>query len=192
MRRGSANVNEGRTYMKITNVILLVILCSDVSAVTLEGKVVSVHDGDTITILGASRRQHRIRLAEIDAPGISQAFGNQSKKSLSDIVFGKSVKVVQDDVDRYRRVVGRVYVNGIDVSAEQVSRGMTWVYRKYATDKGLYVLRIPRKHRAEEAYSQPRNRADCYLFYLHQRSMRCSCVAVTPIYVAISEKAAIV
>lgn len=126
--------------MKITNVILLVILCSDVSAVTLEGKVVSVHDGDTITILGASRRQHRIRLAEIDAPGISQAFGNQSKKSLSDIVFGKSVKVVQDDVDRYRRVVGRVYVNGIDVSAEQVSRGMTWVYRKYATDKGLYVF----------------------------------------------------
>ncbi|MDQ3773746.1 MAG: thermonuclease family protein [Pseudomonadota bacterium] len=71
---------------------------------------------------------------------MSQAFGNQSKKSLSDIVFGKSVKVVQEDVDRYGRTVGRVYVNGINVSAEQVKRGMAWVYRKYGTDKGLYVL----------------------------------------------------
>jgi endonuclease YncB( thermonuclease family) len=49
------------------------------------------------------------RLAEIDAPEKRQPFGERSKQSLSDLVYGKRVKVNQQDVDRYGRVVGRVY-----------------------------------------------------------------------------------
>ena len=37
-------------------------------------------------------------------------------------------------------VIGRIYVDDLDVSAEMVRRGATWVYRKYATDKHLYAL----------------------------------------------------
>jgi endonuclease YncB( thermonuclease family) len=37
-------------------------------AEVLEGRVVSVADGDTITLLDSNRQQHRIRLAGIDAP----------------------------------------------------------------------------------------------------------------------------
>jgi Micrococcal nuclease (thermonuclease) homologs len=31
-------------------------------------------------------------------------------------------------------------VDGLDVNAEQVERGMAWVYRKYARDQALFAL----------------------------------------------------
>ena len=39
------------------------------------GKVVGVADGDTVTVLDAQQRRHRIRLLGIDAPEQNQAFG---------------------------------------------------------------------------------------------------------------------
>ncbi len=44
---------------------------------TLAGRVVGVHDGDTITVLEAGKTQHKIRLAGIDAPELKQAFGTR-------------------------------------------------------------------------------------------------------------------
>lgn len=108
-------------------------------AVSFEGKVVGVNDGDTITIV-ENKTQVKVRLAQIDAPESNQAFGTQSKKSLSELVYGKTVKVVQEDVDRYKRVVGRVYVNSLDVNKEQVKRGMAWAYRQYMKDKDFQYL----------------------------------------------------
>src|SRR5436853_5931362 len=61
---------------------------------TLSGRVVRVADGDTITVLDATNTQYRVRLEGIDAPESHQAFGTQSKKNLSDIVFGREVTVV--------------------------------------------------------------------------------------------------
>lgn len=57
----------------------------------LQGKVVRVADGDTITILDSQNTQHKIRLMGIDAPEKGQPFGDASKRSLSDLVFGKLV-----------------------------------------------------------------------------------------------------
>ena len=53
----------------------------------LEGRVVGVHDGDTVTLLMVGNQQLKIRLAQIDAPELDQAFGQRSKQSLSDMVF---------------------------------------------------------------------------------------------------------
>ena len=96
--------------------------------------------GDTLTVLTASKQQHRIRLAEIDAPERSQPFGTTSKQSLSDLCFGKEAEVRPRAIDRYKRTVARVMCAGVDANAEQVNRGMAWVYRRYAKDHDLYVL----------------------------------------------------
>lgn len=111
----------------------------------LTGKVVGVSDGDTITVLDAQKIQHKVRLAEIDAPEKAQAFGNKSKQALSTLVFGKSVTVVEQGHDKYKRTIGRVYQGNVDVNAEQVKQGMAWVYRKYSKDKTLLPLEAEAK-----------------------------------------------
>jgi endonuclease YncB( thermonuclease family) len=47
-----------------------------------DGKVVGVHDGDTITVLKDGNTQVKVRLNQIDAPEIGQPFGQASKKAL--------------------------------------------------------------------------------------------------------------
>jgi micrococcal nuclease len=94
------------------------------------GKVVGVSDGDTITVL-ENRIQHKIRLYGIDAPEGGQDFGNRAKKFVSDLVFGKQVRVVKMDIDRYDRVVGMVYVGDVNVNEALVKNGLAWVYQRY-------------------------------------------------------------
>ena len=108
-------------------------------AITHVGRVVGVTDGDTITVL-AGGLEMRVRLAQIDAPERGQPWGSRAKQALSNLVFGKEVRVVQTDVDHYGRVVGRVYAGGQDVNAEMVRGGHAWVYRRYATDQSLHAL----------------------------------------------------
>lgn len=45
----------------------------------LVGKVVGVSDGDTITVLDATKTEHKVRLMGIDAPEKSQDFGKTTK-----------------------------------------------------------------------------------------------------------------
>lgn len=103
------------------------------SAAELAGKVVRVADGDTITVLDASKTQHRIRMTGIDAPESKQAFGNRSRQSLADLVAGKQVTVRWDEQDRYGRILGQVLTpDGQDANLAQVQRGMAWHYAQYA------------------------------------------------------------
>jgi endonuclease YncB( thermonuclease family) len=97
----------------------------------LTGQVVGVTDGDTITVLAAGNVQERIRLASIDAPEKKQPFGQVSKRSLSNLVYDRPVTIEWRKRDRYRRIVGQVFVGGRDVGMEQVRTGMAWHYRKY-------------------------------------------------------------
>jgi micrococcal nuclease len=94
------------------------------------GKVVKVADGDTITVL-EDRAQHRIRLYGIDAPERRQDFSNRAKQFVSDLVFGKQVRIVKQDIDRYGRIVGIVYVDDVCVNEKLVKNGLAWVYRRY-------------------------------------------------------------
>lgn len=114
---------------------LLAGLCVTVQAATLQGRVVTVADGDTLTVLDVNKTQHKIRLAGIDAPEKKQAFGQRSKQSLSELTFGKEVEVEIVKRDRYGREVGKILVNGKDVNLMQVERGMAWFYRQYQREQ---------------------------------------------------------
>ncbi|WP_291010815.1 thermonuclease family protein [Hydrogenophaga sp.] len=93
---------------RLINAFLLLVALSPAWAGVLVGKVVAVADGDTITVLDESKLQHKIRLVGIDAPERKQPFGQRSKELLSDLVFGKTVQVDTEKVDRYGRQIGKV------------------------------------------------------------------------------------
>ena len=75
--------------------IALILAPLRLSAATLEGKVVKVADGDTITVR-VGRERHRIRLQGIDAPERKQPYGRASGRALSALVAGKQVRVEYD------------------------------------------------------------------------------------------------
>jgi endonuclease YncB( thermonuclease family) len=98
------------------------------------GKVVGIADGDTLTLLvpdGASYKQVKVRLGEIDTPESKQPYGERAKQALSDLAYNQQARVVVQDTDKYGRTVGRVYVGSLDVNAELVKQGAAWVYRQY-------------------------------------------------------------
>ena len=98
----------------------------------LIGKVVSVYDGDTITVLSGNT-QHKIRLEGIDTPESKQPFGNKAKQAMSGMVFGKQVKVVWKKKDRYGRTLGHVFLkdvsgNRINVNQQLIDEGLATRY----------------------------------------------------------------
>jgi endonuclease YncB( thermonuclease family) len=101
---------------------------------TLIGKTVGVTDGDTISVLDAEKRQHKVRLEGIDAPESAQPFGTQAKKALSEKVFGKEITVKETGKDKYGRTLGHVYVSKQHVNRELIEEGFAWHYKEYNRD----------------------------------------------------------
>lgn len=123
--------------MRIIVFLSLILNAAIAFSETLDGYVVSVHDGDTVTLLLANKSQVKIRLAQIDAPESDQAYGQKSKQTLASMVFNKNVKVEKETVDKYGRTVGRLFVDSLDVNREQIRQGMAWAYRQYLHDQSL-------------------------------------------------------
>ncbi len=98
----------------------------------IEGRVVGVADGDTITVLALGNSPEKVRFAFIDAPEKAQPHGQAAKMALSARLFGREVKVEVIEKDRYGRTVGRVWVDNVDVNLAQVEDGYAWHYAQYA------------------------------------------------------------
>lgn len=123
----------------IAGLLLMLCLAGGAWAAELTGRVVGVTDGDTVRLL-VERQEIRVRLDQIDAPEKRQSFGSRSKESLSELVFGKTVRAVTSGKDRYGRSLATLYAGNLNANAEQVRRGMAWIYRQYARDDSLYPV----------------------------------------------------
>jgi endonuclease YncB( thermonuclease family) len=110
------------------------------SSEIIRGRVVGVHDGDTLTLLTGSNQQVKIRLAQIDAPESDQAFGQISREALAGLALNKVADIAVETIDANDRIVGTVFVGGVDVNREQIRRGMAWAYRQYLHDQSLLQL----------------------------------------------------
>ena len=109
----------------------LIILILYLPLFALSGKVVSTHDGDTITVL-QGKQQIKVRLFGIDAPELKQPYGKKSKQFLANLIAGKVVEVEENGKDRYKRTIGTIYLNGTDINAQMVANGYAWAYRKFS------------------------------------------------------------
>lgn len=156
----TSNLMTTITRLKIIHPVFLALLLFlyaslPGAAEILEGRVVGVHDGDTVTLLMAGNQQVKIRLAQIDAPESDQAFGQRSKQSLSDMVFNKTIRVEKETIDKYGRTVGTILMDRLDANREQIKRGMAWVYRQYLHDQSLLQVEEEARQAKVGLWSDP-------------------------------------
>lgn len=127
---------------KIIPAFLFILCFASLSpAYTITGTVSRVIDGDTFHLLPESSipqnvKVHKdgtvsVRLRGIDAPEKRQPYGEEAKESLESIIGGKVVKVEVKDIDRYGRIAGYVFLDGINVNLLQVKHGYAWAYTEY-------------------------------------------------------------
>ena len=96
------------------------------------GKVSKVIDGDTIYVRNEKLGIVKIRLADIDTPEIKQPYGVQAKKVLEKKLFKKKVKIRKISIDRYKRVIGIVYKENLEINHFLVINGHAWCYERYS------------------------------------------------------------
>ena len=140
--------------MKPILTILTLLLAFTASAFEFTGKVVSVADGDTITVL-YGKKEYKIRFQHIDCPESSQAFGTKAKQVLSNKVFGKTVTVRWTEKDRYERILGDVYIGKRRINAEMVQEGMAWHYKFFSKDATIAAAQTKAKAGKVGLWSQP-------------------------------------
>jgi endonuclease YncB( thermonuclease family) len=94
----------------------------------IQGKVIDIGWGDSLTVLDAQSKQHRVRLLGIDAPEKEQAFGPAAHQKLSALVFGKTVTIKYQKMDRSNRPLGKVLLGTTDINLEMLKAGLAWYY----------------------------------------------------------------
>lgn len=115
--------------------ILGLALATAALADSLTGRVVAVTDGDTLQVLTPDKVPHKIRLLGIDAPERTQDFGSVAKGYLSDLAFQKTVTVEYRKKDRYGRILGKIFREGLDLNLEMLRAGYAWHYKQYAREQ---------------------------------------------------------
>jgi|TARA_B110000914_G_C15459814_1_gene445257 endonuclease YncB( thermonuclease family) len=126
---------------------LLIIILFSISTYTygdFNAQVVRIVDGDTIQVIDSNGIKFKIRLLGIDTPELKQRFGYESSLSLKKIIDGKSVIIISKTeknkpytLGRYKRIIGKIILNGKDINLEMVQKGMAWHYKKYIKSQNV-------------------------------------------------------
>jgi len=127
--------------MKVAIIIthLIFSMCSQLPELT--GKVIGVHDGDSITLLLDGKIQLKVRLEGIDCPESKQSFGSRAKQFTSDLAYGKQIILKQSGKDRYGRILGYIILpDGRILNEEILIAGFAWHFKKYNKDQYLAQL----------------------------------------------------
>lgn len=132
-------------FITVTSLLLFISLLPAKSPIRIvEGIVVKVTDGDTIKVKTPEGTMLKVRLYGIDAPETEkysrrtgriskagQPYGEEAYRALESKVLGKKAKVDIIDIDRYKRMVGIVYLDSRNINLDMVKEGWAWAYREY-------------------------------------------------------------
>ena len=130
-------------YLKRLSIVMLFLL-SPYCFADFNAKVVKIIDGDTIDVLDGNNQKLRIRLLGIDAPELKQYFGYESSFYLNKILNGKFVTIFSSPdknkpytLGYYKRIIGKVVLNGKDINLEMIKKGMAWHFKKYKKNQPI-------------------------------------------------------
>lgn len=98
---------------------------------------ISVADGDTISIRNSRGATQKLRIVGIDAPeshatrfGYAECYGKEASDFLKKFLpIGTVVEVIYYGNDKYQRELAEVFVNGESIAKTLIKNGYGWVYR---------------------------------------------------------------
>ena len=121
--------------------VLLFFISLSCFSQSIIGKVVGIMDGDTFKLLTADSTLIKVRLANIDCPEKKQAYSAKATGFKSKAIFGKTVTVIVQSKDRYKRYIANViYDDSLSLCHELVKNGWAWHYIQYSKDKTLQQM----------------------------------------------------
>jgi endonuclease YncB( thermonuclease family) len=107
--------------------LILILMCWLVPAMVLAqvmgGARVRVVDGDSFEILVGEVKQGDVRLNDIDAPELSQAYGQEAKAALAAIIESQPIRIVPAGIDQFGRTLAQVWVGEQLVNKALVQAG---------------------------------------------------------------------
>jgi endonuclease YncB( thermonuclease family) len=109
--------------LRLALFVACLVTCGSAGAELVQGNVLAVHDGATMTIRKSGVRYH-IRLAGIATPALGEQGGAEAKELLQQLCLNKLATVEVLAVDRWGWTHARVSCEGADPAAEQVRRGL--------------------------------------------------------------------
>lgn len=124
-----------KLFFMITILFLFVLTAN---SNVLKGLVEYVTDGDTINVKSEDKI-YVIRLYGIDAPEKNQPYGNKVTTFLKDKLESKQVTINYSSKDRYGRIIGKVYYDGIYINELLIKIGGAWHYKQYSNDVDLNI-----------------------------------------------------
>ncbi|MCK5061384.1 thermonuclease family protein [Candidatus Parcubacteria bacterium] len=99
-------------------------------------RVVDVYDGDTIVVLMEGQRES-VRLIGIDTPEVEspytreECYGKQASEFTKDLLLWQSVRLepdpINDDRDKYERLLRYVYLNDTHINARLLTEGCAYL-----------------------------------------------------------------
>lgn len=129
---------------------------------TWTGTVLSVGDGDTYWIEHDSVPV-KVRAADGDSPEVphgkkpGQPWGDKAQAFAAKRLVGKKVKVVFRDMYfwGHGEIVAEVWIDGTNITAEMIDRGLMWHYAAYSKDKALAMRMQKAKALKQGLWSDP-------------------------------------
>ena len=132
--------------MKILKYIIFCVLLLPLTSFGWSGKVISVYDGDTITVSTTDNQKIKIRLYGIDAPELKkQPYGKASRDYLQRLILNKTVEVTDLGKDMYSRTIAKIFYKNEYINLKMVSTGNAWHYSAYSKDLDLKEAQITAK-----------------------------------------------
>ncbi len=121
-------------------VFALLAACPTLSWADFAARVVTVHEGDRLTIRYDGRNE-MIRLKDIDCPELKQPYGKQAKHVTAAYVGNRDVVVRGLMRDKQGRVSADVLLyDGRNVGHELLKEGLAWWQRSASSNAGLDVM----------------------------------------------------
>ena len=101
----------------------------------LSGRVASIADGDSFTLITDDGRRIGVRIGGIDAPEKGQPHADRSRDNLARLLARGALDIEPVKTDPYGRQVARVRARGEDVALSQIEAGLAWHFVRYAADQ---------------------------------------------------------